>query len=336
MHLVFRSCGGHDDSACRTNRIFSFSRLRLERSRYGAERAVEGPQPSTQSTSFLSKAEAFGSGLYDDAVKPLVDTIRHPIHALEGIGHAIAHPIDTAGALAHAVKDGGGKALSGDPYAIGMALGTVGSLVVPGAGEAEAAEDAVRVGQVGRLAEASEVADVVKADEVADGVKVAEASGGSAVAGNAAAPFDRPSYAQNGDWSRPRDWKYQPIQSGRLEPGAVSESPELTAVMAESEERVAPSAPAGWPQLDNETAATFGTDPEPVELKPGTKLYRVIGKDASSAGTFWSIDPPPTSEAAWRAQSAVKDSWNGDGGYVETTIGPSGLKAWSVRLLLKR
>ena len=139
-----------------------------------------------QSTSFLSKAEAFGSGVYDGAVKPLVDTIRHPINALEGIGHAIAHPIDTAGALAHAVKDGGAKALSGDPYAIGMALGTVGSLVVPGAGEAEAAEDAVRVGQVGKLAEASEVA---KAADVADAAKAAEleqapkaADGGNAAA----------------------------------------------------------------------------------------------------------------------------------------------------------
>jgi filamentous hemagglutinin len=127
-----------------------------------------------QSTSFLSKAEAFGSGVYDGAVKPLVDTIRHPINALEGIGHAIAHPIDTAGALAHAVKDGGAKALSGDPYAIGMALGTVGSLVVPGAGEAEAAEDAVRVGQVGRLAEASEAADVAKVAETADAAKASQ------------------------------------------------------------------------------------------------------------------------------------------------------------------
>src|SRR5579883_3109328 len=140
----------------------------------GGNGAGAGVTAGAQSTSFLSKAEAFGSGLYDGAVKPLVDTIRHPIHALEGIGHAIAHPIDTAGALAHAVKDGGAKALSGDPYAIGMALGTVSSLVVPGAGEAEAAEDAVRVGQVGKLAEASEAADVAKVAETADAAKASQ------------------------------------------------------------------------------------------------------------------------------------------------------------------
>jgi len=142
----------------------------------GANGSSTGAAAGAQSTSFLSKAEAFGSGLYDGAVKPLVDTIRHPIHALEGIGHAMAHPIDTAGALAHAVKDGGAKALSGDPYAIGMALGTVGSLVVPRAGEAEAAEDAVRVGQIGKLAEASEAADVAKVAEAAKTTEIGEAA----------------------------------------------------------------------------------------------------------------------------------------------------------------
>ncbi len=193
----------------------------------GGNGSSTGAAAGAQSTSFLSKAEAFGSGLYDGAVKPLVDTIRHPIHALEGIGHAIAHPIDTAGALAHAVKDGGAKALSGDPYAIGMALGTVGSLVVPGAGEAEAAEDAVRVGQVGRLAEASEAAEtaeVAKAAEMVESTKTAEA-----VTATTAAESDETAEALGNDevGSERRIAAKDPRVRSDLEPKWITEDGEL-------------------------------------------------------------------------------------------------------------
>jgi uncharacterized Zn-binding protein involved in type VI secretion len=145
----------------------------------------------------------------------------------------------------------------------------------------------------------------------------------------AAVESDAPPYAKNGEWNAPRNWEYQAKQTGRLEPGAVNRTPELTAAMKEANSRTAPAAPDGWPSISDDTAKTFGADPTPVKYAPGTKLYRVIGSDRSSDGSFWTTDPPPATEAEWRGDSAVKDSWNGDGGYVEHTVGPDGLRAWS-------
>lgn len=126
-----------------------------------------------------------------------------------------------------------------------------------------------------------------------------------------------------------RDWEYAAKQSGRIEPGAIQTTPELEAAMDQSATRTAPKAPDGWPEMPDKAAQTFGADPVPKKYPPGTKLYRVIGDDGSGSGSFWSPDPPPSSEATWRGGSAVKDEWNGDGGFVQHTVGPEGLKAWS-------
>ena len=128
---------------------------------------------------------------------------------------------------------------------------------------------------------------------------------------------------------QPRAWSYQARQSGRIEPGAVPANPDLDNAMLQSQLRTAPPTPDGWPPISDRTAATFGADPQPVNLTPGTKLYRVIGSDDSASGAFWSTSPPPATEGEWRSASAVKDAWNGDGGYVESTVGSDGLKAWS-------
>ena len=63
-------------------------------------------------------------------------------------------------------------------------------------------------------------------------------------------------------------------------------------------------------------------------LPEGTKIYRVVGRDSDPGGPYWSLEPPPATEAEWRAGSAVLDEWNPDGAYVEHTVGEGGLKVW--------
>lgn len=106
----------------------------------------------------------FLSGLWDSTGKPLIHMVEHPVETAKGIGHAAVHPIATGHAIASAVSSTTSKVMSGDPYAMGTALGTVGMLAVPGAGEAEGVEDAARLGQIGEL---GEVADASKTASVA-------------------------------------------------------------------------------------------------------------------------------------------------------------------------
>jgi len=126
-----------------------------------------------------------------------------------------------------------------------------------------------------------------------------------------------------------RSWNYQPKQTGRVEPGAVPTNSDLANQMKAASVRPAPDAPPGFPAIPVRDAQTFASMPQPVSLPPGTKLYRVIGSDDTAAGSYWSTEPPPANESTWRAGSAVKDDWNGDGGYVESTV-PAGepLNAW--------
>ena len=98
--------------------------------------------------------------------------------------------------------------------------------------------------------------------------------------------------------------------------------------MRQAENRTAPPKPDGWPLLPDEKAQTFGADPVPQDLAPGTKLYRVIDRNDGAKGSFWNTSPPPATEAEWRNSSAVRDDWNGDGGYVTYTVPESGLNAW--------
>jgi len=85
----------------------------------------------------------------------------------------------------------------------------------------------------------------------------------------------------------------------------------------------------GWPTLTYGANTTFDTftDARPVDLKPGTKIYRIVDEKAGNAGGFWAYELPE-SKAAWRRDFAVKDSWNDNGYYVEHVVGDEGLKAW--------
>lgn len=121
-------------------------------------------------------------GLYGSTLQPLAHMVRHPLDTLAGVGHAIAHPVDTVSALGHAAAATGRGILSGDGRSFGTALGTVGMLAVPGAGEAGAVEDAARVGQLGELADVSKVGEageVADASKVTDAVAEADAPGAS-------------------------------------------------------------------------------------------------------------------------------------------------------------
>lgn len=85
----------------------------------------------------------------------------------------------------------------------------------------------------------------------------------------------------------------------------------------------------GWPTLTykgNTTYDTF-TDAKPVELPPGTEIYRIVDERAGNDGGFWAYEIPE-SKAAWRSDYAVKDDWNDNGYYVKHVVGKEGLKAW--------
>ena len=140
----------------------------------------------------------------------------------------------------------------------------------------------------------------------------------------------KPAYKKNGNWDAPRDWEYAPKQTLREKtPGEVDDTAALREARAAANSRTAPAAPDGWPQMPDGVAKTFGADAQPIHLPEGTKLYRVIDSDASADGAYWSLDPPPSSEGAWRGGSAVQDDWNGDGGSVETTVPEGGINVWS-------
>ena len=85
----------------------------------------------------------------------------------------------------------------------------------------------------------------------------------------------------------------------------------------------------GWPDLTFEGRTTYDTFTEvkPVELPPGTEIYRIVDERAGNAGGFWAYELPD-SKAAWRRDYAVKDDWNDNGYYVKHVVGDEGLKAW--------
>jgi hypothetical protein len=88
-----------------------------------------------------------------------------------------------------------------------------------------------------------------------------------------------------------------------------------------------PLSKEGWPDLPAAHARNF-TSAEPVTLKPGTKLYRIIDDPERAAGAYWS-ESLPASRAQWRADYAVKTDWNTNGRYIEYIVpdGP-GLNVW--------
>src|SRR6266850_2044416 len=83
----------------------------------------------------------------------------------------------------------------------------------------------------------------------------------------------------------------------------------------------------GWPDLPARQAPNFNSA-EPVTLKPGTKIYRVIDDSSNPAGGYWT-EKLPGSRAEWRSDLAVSSEFNANGKYVEYTVpeGP-GLNVW--------
>ncbi len=89
----------------------------------------------------------------------------------------------------------------------------------------------------------------------------------------------------------------------------------------------------GWPRLDvnlkgrpSEEFANF-IDAEPVELKPGTTIYRIVDETAHNDGGWWAFELPK-SKTEWRRNYAVKNAWNDNGYYVKYEVPEGGLKAW--------
>lgn len=126
--------------------------------------------------------------------------------------------------------------------------------------------------------------------------------------------------------------KFLAKKLGATEPGAAKMTPSLAREIAEGKLIQASGkglTKDGWPPLSSDELATFKGTPKPIELKPGQKIYRVIDADCNPNGSYWSLDPPPQNEAAWRSGRAVKNDWNSDGMYVEKVVGPEGMKVWS-------
>ena len=130
--------------------------------------------------------------------------------------------------------------------------------------------------------------------------------------------------------ARPEAGPFLAKKPGEREPGAVPMTPALEKKIADAkrQERLGPRTQEGWPDLPADKAATFESPAAPVDLPPGTRIYRVIGSKRDAGGSYWSLEPPPQTEAEWRAGSAVLNDWNGDGGYVEYTVPEGGLRGW--------
>ena len=133
----------------------------------------------------------------------------------------------------------------------------------------------------------------------------------------------RPTPASAADDVKPPP--FTPKKPDQLEPGAVPSTLKLEADMRAAAGRTGRSAP-GYPDLPDDVAKTFGEGVRPWNGDEHVgPIRRVIGEDSNPRGSFWQSEVPPT-EADWRAGSAVKNGWNGDGTYVEAD--PKGLKGW--------
>jgi RHS repeat-associated protein len=98
----------------------------------------------------------FWKGLSNATWRPLVTMVEHPIITGKAIGNSVAHPIATYHALKSGVVTTTQQVMTGNGEAIGVAVGTVGMALIPGAGEAgEAAEGASDLAKIGELGEAA-------------------------------------------------------------------------------------------------------------------------------------------------------------------------------------
>ena len=78
--------------------------------------------------------------------------------------------------------------------------------------------------------------------------------------------------------------------------------------------------------LPKDEAENFSEKPTPIILK-NTKIYRVISPKGKVNNSYW-LYKLPKSKLEWRSLFAVKKGWNGNGEYVEYTVGDKGLPAW--------
>jgi len=94
----------------------------------------------------------------------------------------------------------------------------------------------------------------------------------------------------------------------------------------------------GWPDLETGKFSnpdyggkwaihSFSGPIRPVQLKPGTKIYRIVDKDCSPAGMFWTLELPKNGKQ-WREEIAVLDRFNENGRYMEFVVPDGGLVAW--------
>jgi uncharacterized Zn-binding protein involved in type VI secretion len=82
----------------------------------------------------------------------------------------------------------------------------------------------------------------------------------------------------------------------------------------------------GWPDLPAAHTPNFQAA-QPVDLPPGTTLYRVIDDNSNPSGSYWAPDLP-ADENTWRSTCAVKTEWNSDGKVAVATVPAEGTKAW--------
>ncbi len=81
----------------------------------------------------------------------------------------------------------------------------------------------------------------------------------------------------------------------------------------------------GFPNLPAKETPKFNTA-QPVNVPPGTTLYRVLGNPGGAVGSYWTANPP-TSEAQWRGDNAV-GGWNAGLLMAVAQVPAEGLKAW--------
>ncbi len=118
---------------------------------------------------------------------------------------------------------------------------------------------------------------------------------------------------------------FLPKKLGEREEGAVPITAELEAARDAAKARTGQTAD-GYPELPDWAAKTFGEDARPWNGDAETgPIRRVIDADSNPAGGFWQREPL-SDEPSWRGGAAVRNDWNGDGGYVEAP--PAGLKGW--------
>jgi uncharacterized Zn-binding protein involved in type VI secretion len=84
----------------------------------------------------------------------------------------------------------------------------------------------------------------------------------------------------------------------------------------------------GVPDLPADQAPNFQTA-QPVNLPPGTTLYRVSNSPSGAAGSYWTPDVP-ASESDWRSACAVLPAWGNKGANISSAVvPPQGLQAWA-------